>query len=352
MSQIKITCPVPDCPYETPEDERAVALQFLTIHGYSHMPGASTTPQQQQPERPRRPMIDMGCNSEKWSFFKSRWAAYKKLAKIPDSDCTDQLRQCCSEDLQLALFRAHGDTLDSKAKVILMSDIEKLAVEPEKEIVERVRLLNMKQDHDELVQSFVTRLRGQANMCKFIIKHKCSCNLEADVNYADLIVRDVLARGLADTDIQVDLLGATNQGMSLEETVEFVKTKESGKASATHLSGTLAASALRSSYKRSTKANQLPVGEGSSKGPKDTICSWCGKAGHGYRFRRSDRKGVCPAYGHRCSKCDKQHHFEDCCRKFLSKANASAIGTDHEGFLLGQDEFGTTLQRCGTVNHD
>ena len=109
-------------------------------------------------------------------------------------------------------------------------------------------------------------------MCKFTIKHKCSCNLEADVNYADLIVRDVLARGLADADIQVELLGATNQGMSLEDTVEFVKTKESGKASAIHLSGTLAANALRSSYKRSTRANQPPAGESSGKGPKDTIC--------------------------------------------------------------------------------
>ena len=181
---------------------------------------------QQQPEHPKCPVIVMGCTSGKGSFFKSRWATYKKLTKISAGDNTDQLLAFCSEELELALFCAHSDKLSGKTEAEVLSAIENLAVEPEKEIVERVRLLNMRQDHDEFIQSFVTQLRGQAYMCKFVVKHKCTCEVEADINYADLIVRDVLARGLADADIQVDLLGTTNQGMTLKETVEFIKTKE------------------------------------------------------------------------------------------------------------------------------
>ena len=351
MPSVTIQCPAEGCEYITPEAESAVALQLLTIHGYSHAP-KSVTQKQQQLERPKRPKIDMGCTSERWSYFKSRWVTYKKLTNL-EGDATDQLLECCEEELKLALFRAHSDKLQGKTESDVLEAIEKLAVEPEKEIVERVRLLNMRQDRDELVQSFVTRLRGQANMCRFVLKHKCTCNLESDVSYSDLIVRDVLARGIADADIQVELLGTTNQGMSLEETVEFIKTKESGKASASHLSETLTANAVRSSYKRTTKANQPHAVENWGKGSKGTPCSYCGKAGHGDCRRRVDRKGICPAYGHRCNKCGIEHHFDHVCRKATGKTSASAIDTDHENFLLAtQDGPGTTLQKCDTVNHD
>ena len=349
---VTYSCPVEECTYATPECENAAAIQLLTIHGYTHLPGPSTR-QQQQLERAKRPTVDMGCTSEKWSFFKTQWVTYKKLTKIAREDATDQLLECCQYDLKLALFRAHSDKLEGKTEQEILAAIEGLAVEPEKEIVERVRLLSMKQDRDELVQSFVTRLRGQANMCKFILKHKCTCDRESDINYSDLIVRDVLARGIADADIQVELLGCTNQGMSLEETITFIRTKEAGKASASHLSGAITANVIRSSYKRSTKPNPPQSSDNRVKGLKSTLCGWCGKAGHGNMFRRVDRKGVCPAYGHRCGNCSHEHHLDHVCRKVANKTSASAIDTDHRDFLLStQDRFSTSLQMCDTVSHD
>ena len=96
-------------------------------------------------------------------------------------------------------------------------------------MVARVSLHNMRQDRDEPVRRFCARLRGQASVCKFLIKCP-GCN--ADVNYTDTIVRDVLARGICDPEIQLDLLGDKNQDMSLEEVTQFVAAKESGKRSA------------------------------------------------------------------------------------------------------------------------
>lgn len=50
-------------------------------------------------------------------------------------------------------------------------------------------------------------------------------------------------RGLADSEIQLDLLGDKNQDMALEEVFQFVEAKEAGKWSAGHLSDTLGANA-------------------------------------------------------------------------------------------------------------
>ena len=92
----------------------------------------------------------------------------------------------------------------------------------------QVHLHNIWQDRDEAVSSFGARLRGQAGVCKFTIQCPgCAIN----VNYADEILRDVLTRGIANTDIHPDLLGNKNQDMTLEEVFEFVEAKESGKPS-------------------------------------------------------------------------------------------------------------------------
>lgn len=70
-------------------------------------------------------------------------------------------------------------------------------------MVARVALHNVRHDRDEPVPNFSAKLRGQAGVCKFVMKFS-NCNYE--VNYTDTIVRDVLARGTADPDIQLDPL--------------------------------------------------------------------------------------------------------------------------------------------------
>ena len=109
-----------------------------------------------------------------------------------------------------------------------MSAIKAHAVQPENTMVARVTLANMKQDREEPVRSF----RGQAGVCKYIIKCP-SCATE--VNYMECIVRDVVCCGIADPDIQLDVLGDKNQDMALEEMLRFIEAKESGKRSASRL---------------------------------------------------------------------------------------------------------------------
>lgn len=70
-------------------------------------------------------------------------------------------------------------------------------------MVARVALHNVRHDRDEPVRNFSAKLCGQVGLCEFVMKFS-HCNYE--VNYTDTIVRNVLARGIADPDIQLDLL--------------------------------------------------------------------------------------------------------------------------------------------------
>ena len=87
----------------------------------------------------------------------------------------------------------------------------------------RVQLHNMKQDIAEPIRNFCARLRGQAGVCKFTVK--CT-NCDRDVDYTEHMIRDVVTRGLADNDIQLDLLGDQNQNMTSEEVIQFIEAKE------------------------------------------------------------------------------------------------------------------------------
>ena len=54
----------------------------------------------------------------------------------------------------------------------------------------------------------------------------------ADVNFSEA---DVLCRGLADPEIQQDLLGDANQNRTVEQTLKFIEAKEAWKRSVARL---------------------------------------------------------------------------------------------------------------------
>lgn len=157
----------------------------------------------------------------------------------------------------------------------------------------------MCQDRFETVRSFGARFCGQADICKFIIKF-AGCNV--DVNYTNAIMRDVLSRGLGDPEIQMDIFGDKKQEMTLEEEVfQFVEAKEAGKRYASRLLDSTSIEAV-SSYRKTKQ--QTP-----NKGDPELL-SYCGKRGHGKQSTARVRRTQCPAYGHRCEHCKREHHFE------------------------------------------
>ena len=175
-------------------------------------------------------------------------------------------------------------------------------------MVARVQLSDMKQDRDDAIRNFGARLCGQASVCK--LTTACpSCNTA--VNYTDNIRRDILIKGLADNEIQLDLLGDKN----LEEVFQFVEAKEAAKRSAGLLLQSQGAEAIRSQY-RKTRQEEVKQNAVRADPPKDKneLCSYCGQRGHGKNAPTKVRKAECPAYGKSCGHCGKHNHLATVCR--------------------------------------
>lgn len=73
------------------------------------------------------------------------------------------------DNLRKDVIRNAGGTLSEKTIDKVMAGVNKLAVRTENSMIFKIELHNMHQDRDELVRNFVARLRGEANICSFLL---------------------------------------------------------------------------------------------------------------------------------------------------------------------------------------
>ena len=294
-------CPVPGCTYTTDDVDAVIVSALLNAQTVTHTM-ATAAP---RVEKVTRPTISSAGTCEEWAYFTTRWAEYVAATRITGRDQVAQLLECCDNQLRKDLTRNAGGSLSDKPIDEVLAAIKQLAIREENVMVARVALHNMSQDRDEPIRSYAARLRGQAGICKFSMQcQRCSHN----VVYTEQILRDIITRNIADSDIQLELLGSENQNMSLEEVIRFIEAKESGKRSATHLLTTQAANAARSSsYRKEKKA-------ANSASYNNDPRIYCGRQGHGKQAPTNIRKKSCTAFGHTCGHCGKNNHLEAVCR--------------------------------------
>ena len=151
--------------------------------------------------------------------------------RLTGTDVAIQLLECLEPKLRRDVTRNVVDPLPIEyfSETNLLAAIKALAVREENPKVARVALSRMVQDWGEPIRSFAARLRGQSEVCRFT--QKCS-GCEVINSQGEQRVADQLCIGLADADIQEDLLKDTNQSMTVEETIRFVEVKGAGKQSA------------------------------------------------------------------------------------------------------------------------
>ena len=311
-----VSCPL--CDYETDDDSDTIAVVLLSTHAISHTPGATAS--SAKVERVKRPVVSSAGTSEDWNYFLSRWNYYVEATKVTGKDEVLQLLECCDEEIRRDVNRMSGGSLTNKTAEEALLAIRTLAVWEESPMVARAALYAMHQDRYEPVRTFAARARGQARTCKFTQDcPQCS----TAVIFTDTMIRDVVTRGLEDREIQQDLLGDRNQEPCLEEVIQFVESKESGKRSAIRLLDSPAVGAI-SRYNRSKKdeikasnstqfARRAAAINRPNSDPHEP-CHYCGKRCHGKRALPQVRAAECPAYGHECNHCHKRDHFESVCR--------------------------------------
>ena len=264
----KVKCPFPNCDYTTDDVSDAVVTTLLTLHANCHNVPSSVAHSStvMKVEKVKRPTVTASGTSEEWNYFLTRWEEYVMATQVTHRDRVIQLLECCDEPLRKDLTRSAGGSMTDKDEATILAAMKKLAVRQENPMVARVVLHDMRQDRDEAVRSFGARIRGQAGVCQFSVD--CP-QCQTSVDYTECILRDVLAHGLADADIQLDLLGDSNQNM--EEVFKFVESKESGKRSALRLHESQGAQAATSTYRRAKRETLQ-----STALDRAGDCSYCG----------------------------------------------------------------------------
>ena len=315
-----LSCSWADCGYKTEDvGTDVLAVQLLALHAESHRPAGN--PQQANTpavrEKIKRPTIDSGSTLEQYNFFTTRWSRFKKISDLSVGDVSLQLLECCQEELLLNLHRNFGTTLDSMDEKKLLEVIKQLAVKSENILISRLNMRRMTQDNQEQIRHYAARLRGQANLCEYQVECP-SC--KAGISYADQEIADQLCAGIADTEIQKDVLGivthhdpaAVEKQPTLEDIVNFIEAKESGKRSQAAL-GTSATVSRISQYRKEKLKDNQPTSKQSEQ-HNGVACGWCGEQGHGRRASNDIRKRQCPAFKHTCGHCGVAGHFESVCR--------------------------------------
>ena len=267
--------PAPGCTTSWPDTTAPeVLIRLLDIHAKTAHPDTHTPPPATaKVEKVKRPSISASGSSEEGIYFTQRWSEYKAATHLTGLDTIYQLLECCDEALWKDLTHTFG-SLSSSDETVVLQNIKTLAVRQENIMVARVRLQHMRQDRDEPVRAFAARLKGQAGECNFV-KTCTNTAGAADIDYSDDMIRDALLRGIADDEIRLEILGHSNQKLTLEETLQLIEAKESGKRSAGHLltGADTTTAAATSSYRRQERSRLQgqPHTSPQSKPPVTTV---------------------------------------------------------------------------------
>ena len=152
------------------------------------------------------------------------------------------------------------------------------------------------------------------------------------------MVRDALIRGIEDEEMRLDILGQAKQDLTLDEALQIIEARESGKRSALQLNGSSVQAAL-STYKRKDKPRVTTPRSG-------TTCGYCGQPGHSQN--RQDRINKFPAYGKQCGNCGKYHLLTEVCRQTTQRSTAAPV--DNSG-MLGVLDAVHSISTSGKISH-
>jgi hypothetical protein len=170
---------------------------------------------------------------------------FKASTGITDDELRGQLMDTTSEKLRYAMFQDDRD-IKTKEEATLLTSIKRLAVKVENVMVSRIMLHSLQQEADEGIRNFTAHIKCQAELCSLVVA--CTCN--ANIQYTDPIVRDIIIFGLHDQDHQDEILGHPDQDMSVDNILTLLETKETGQKTQASILGETGG-AGHSSYKSS-----------------------------------------------------------------------------------------------------
>ena len=349
------SCEVSGCEYKTPTGLTSHDQQFTDIRLHLVMAhpqaaavlatvispeaGGSQSQSSVKAEKLSRPTLEEEISEVDWNFFLGEWKRYKRSTGLTGQSITDQLWACASANMKKRCHQS-GAT-DQTEEAELLETMKKLSIKAQNTLVNVVEFLAMAQETEEPVTQFASRLKGQAEICDFVIKcSKAGC--DTDVSYSDKMVSHQMVRGLEDPSIQEKVLAqaATDKELDLKKITEFVIAQETGTRSSKILNSGAGIGKI-SDYQRG-RSNTLPSrlrpekDDGVKHSGQDK-CRFCGKFGHGENPDFETRKEKCKAWGVKCDSCGRKGHYKAVCRRPSTKkvtASDSGSEVDSDGGLV------------------
>jgi hypothetical protein len=312
-------CPQKECAYTTAVDipVGGIVTDHVTMLGFHREAAHPKPPPPPQPvgggaprggdgggrsrlEKLPRPTISAGSNQQDYKFFIEQWNRYKRFLGEADADkLRDQLMYCPDDALRKHVSKSLGESADTITEADLLKEIEKLAVERQSNLINTVALMSATQERDEGIRQFAARLRGLVAVCELTV----TCTERTVVKSRVLMA---LVKGLSDEDTKQEVMSKVKE-MTLDETITFVETRETGKKSVNTLCGGGMASGQVNKVKTTYKGKEM---EGKDDNEK---CKFCGTNGHGKSPNFDLKKASCPAFDNICKQCMRNGHFQDFC---------------------------------------
>ena len=196
-------CEFSDCQWVQNTDnlETFATLYKIHVSAVHRQPTASSNA---KAEKAKRPELSSDVSDEDWAYFTSRWEHYKKAANVTGDDVVTQLMECCNEQLRREHHRTFSGAGATSENDIL-AELKQISVSKKNKAVNRVKLGQMKQDRGEPIRKFSGRVRSLASVSGYSVKcPRDGCN--TNVSYTEQVIQDQVIIGLADTEIQRDVL--------------------------------------------------------------------------------------------------------------------------------------------------
>ena len=308
MSELVLKCEFDDCSYVSEKSKIEICLRLLEMHMSAKHAPPKAVPKPKpssssvKPEKAKRPELSAEVSDEDWAYFLSRWGDYKKSTALEGEEIVLQLMECCCEQLRRDHHRTFSNGEEgtgTPTETERLAQLKQLAVRKKNRAVNRVKLGTLKQDKGEPVRKWAGRVRSLATVNEYsVVCKKC----QGPVSYTDAVIMDQVITGLAESEIQKDVLSHPEAAtMDLEKLLLFVEGKESGQASQGLLSGGGTGGAVHA--------------------VKTVKCKFCGSS--------HDRgKQFCKAADKKCDKCGKMNHLAAVCRSESSQENSNPKDRD------------------------
>ena len=136
-----MSCPVPGCEHKMREglpnyDIMIRELEMHTRFGHANLAGAQGDPvvgggvaaSGAKPKELPRPTLEEDITEQEWNHFIVKWNRYKRscLSRASDNHIVDQLRACCSEQLERMIYKQ--GVSETVTETALLATIKKMSV--------------------------------------------------------------------------------------------------------------------------------------------------------------------------------------------------------------------------------